>query len=390
MRKDVLIAGAGLAGSALAIALGRRGVSVALFERAAFPREKPCGEGLMPGGVTALEELGISTGSLGAPFHGIRYHFGGHSAAGSFPRESPGARPGLGVRRRDLDSALAQLAAETTGVDLRTSVRITGPLFEHGRVAGLLVEDQPVRARLTIAADGAHSRLRHALGLDVRLRCKRVGMRMHFREPAGALAQSHVEIFMGFGHELYVTPLPRGEFLVAALAESSAMHGPAEAQFARWWQAQPLLADRIRGSEPAGELLVTSPLTGRASRRVLPGFALLGDAAGFTDPLTGGGMTQALQSARLLAARLAASPEWNLSTLSAFDRDREALLRDYRRVTAGVLWLSHHPALIAPALAVVRAAPRLLTHLLAVTGGDRRLLRGSAQPFTFPASARAA
>ncbi len=69
--KDLLIAGAGIAGSALAIHLARRGHSVVLVERCSFPREKPCGEGLMPAGVAALERLGIDAAGLGAEFYGI-------------------------------------------------------------------------------------------------------------------------------------------------------------------------------------------------------------------------------------------------------------------------------------------------------------------------------
>jgi len=63
----VLIAGGGLTGSALAIQVGRLGLSVELFERAHFPREKPCGEGLMPAGVAAIERLGLNA-RAGAPF----------------------------------------------------------------------------------------------------------------------------------------------------------------------------------------------------------------------------------------------------------------------------------------------------------------------------------
>ena len=79
---DVLIAGGGLAGSALAIQLGRQGISVEMFERGSFPREKPCGEGLMPAGVAALGRLGLEALPEGEPFWGIRYHFGKHLAEG--------------------------------------------------------------------------------------------------------------------------------------------------------------------------------------------------------------------------------------------------------------------------------------------------------------------
>ncbi len=72
---DVLISGAGVAGSTLAILLGRRGLQVELFERGHFPREKPCGEGLMPAGVAVLNRLGVGEAVGGAPFYGVRYHY---------------------------------------------------------------------------------------------------------------------------------------------------------------------------------------------------------------------------------------------------------------------------------------------------------------------------
>jgi len=82
---DVLIAGGGLVGSAAAIHLGRLGISAELFERGRFPKEKPCGEGLMPAGVAALERLGLNA-EKGAPFNGVRYHVGARVAEGRFPK----------------------------------------------------------------------------------------------------------------------------------------------------------------------------------------------------------------------------------------------------------------------------------------------------------------
>ena len=70
---DVLIVGAGPAGSAAAIGLARHGRSVVLLDRSAFPREKACGEGLMPAGVAALARLGVNVS--GAPFRGVRYNY---------------------------------------------------------------------------------------------------------------------------------------------------------------------------------------------------------------------------------------------------------------------------------------------------------------------------
>jgi flavin-dependent dehydrogenase len=217
------------------------------------------------------------------------------------------------------------------------------------------------------------------LDLDRRVRRKRVGMRAHFRLDAAQPPAPWVDVYLGRGHELYVTPLPGGELLVAALAEADAVDGRIEDLYRRWRQAHRALALRLDGAEQVSDLLVTSPLSARARRRVLPGFVLLGDAAGFTDPITGGGMTQALVTAELLAEHAAQARLADDAWLPAFERERDAWLRDYRRLTALILWLSRRPALVPPTLKLLQAAPTLFSHLLGVSGGMRRLLGGEAR-----------
>lgn len=97
-----------------------------------------------------------------------------------------------------------------------------------------------------------------------------------------------------------MTPLPCGELALAGLASAEALEGRLEDQFRHWWSTQPHLVERLQGVEQVGEMLAVWPVSGRARQRFLPGFILPGDAAGFTDPITGGGMTQALLAAELL------------------------------------------------------------------------------------------
>src|ERR1700738_4953703 len=98
---DVIVVGGGPVGSALAMLLGRSGVRTRILEKAQFPRDKPCGEGLLPGGVAVLEQLGLDLAREGFPrLAGISYrmHEGG-SASGAF-RSGPGLPGGgFGVRR---------------------------------------------------------------------------------------------------------------------------------------------------------------------------------------------------------------------------------------------------------------------------------------------------
>jgi len=298
---DVLIAGGGVAGSTMAIMLGRAGLRVELFERGAFPREKPCGEGVMPAGVAVLDRLGLREAVGGVPLNGVRYHCRGRVATGSFPNAGGVPANGLAQRRAVLDRVLFEAAAATPGVTARTRASVESPIVERGRVTGLIVQGTEHRAPLTVAADGVHSPLRRALGLDVPARRPRFGMRAHYRLAPGTEVAPWVDIFLGKGHELYVTHLPQGEMLVAALANAHGLGASAQSSFDGWVSAQPVLVDRLRGAERLTPLRGVSPLTAGARRGFAPGLVLLGDAAGSLDPITGGGMTQALESAELLA-----------------------------------------------------------------------------------------
>lgn len=328
---EVLICGAGIAGSALAIALARQGRDVLLLDRASFPREKACGEGLMPAGVAALDRLGVQV--KGAPFRGVRYHYEDRVVQGEFP----GGGHGLGIRRLHLDAALFDAARAC--ICTLTNMPVEAPLMDGGRVVGVLAGGQEFRARLTVGADGANSVLRHKLGWDASKPSRRYGLRRHYRSSTS----EWVDVFLSGDQETYITPLPDSEVLVASLGESPAF---------------------VSKLKPIDEPLGAAPLTVRARRRVAPGCVLLGDAAGNCDPITGSGMSQALLSAELLARYIQRG-----ESLEAFDRAREAMLANYRRLTAGVLALRNRPALIKPALTTLHHAPWLFSRLLGVAGG---------------------
>jgi menaquinone-9 beta-reductase len=101
---------------------------------------------------------------------------------------------------------------------------------------------------------------------------------------------------------------------------------------------------------------------------------LLGDAAGFTDPVTGGGMAQALLSAELCARHLPRALDGDDEHLLRFDRRRRRLLRDYVLLTEGLLYAARRPTLARATLRAMRASPALMRHLVAVAAGLRRLV----------------
>jgi flavin-dependent dehydrogenase len=384
MRADVLIAGGGIAGSSLAILLGRQGLAVALYERSRFPREKPCGEGLLPAGVAVLERLGLAEEAAGQPFAGIRYHSGRESIEGRFPRMKGLPECGLGQRRLLLDQLLFAAAARTPGVRAHAGTSVSAALVEGGRVTGLVVEGKAIRAGLVVAADGSNSRIRHQLGLDRPPRGKRFGVRAHFRLAPRVETSEWVDVFMGGGYELYVTPLPARETLVAALSSARSLDRPLEEQFLEWCHENPRLAERLRGADRITPFL-SARLGARAGAGVAPGIVLLGDAAGSPDPITGSGMTQALLSAELLAGELIAGLPADEARLRHFESRRRALFRDAHRLTRIVLALAQRPRLARLAFRLLRARPEVFSHLLAVSSSARGLFeRAGAATRTAP------
>jgi menaquinone-9 beta-reductase len=370
---DVLIVGAGIAGSVLATLLGRNGFSVELFERGRFPKEKPCGEGLMPCGVAVLERMGLAEAAGGRPFYGVRYHLRNTTIEGRFPSVAGCVSSGRGQRRKDLDQALFRAATATHGVTAFTGTHVDGPLCENERVVGVRADGKSRRAALVVAADGVNSRFRHQLGLHIPSRRKRFGVRAHFLLASDREQPPWVDVFVSKGYELYVTPLPNREVLVAALAHVHTLTQPLDRLFHHWCNSQPALRSRLDGAQQISPLRATSPLSGRARAGVARGLVLLGDAAGSVDPITGCGMALALLTAELLAKYVSRNLRKDSEWFWNFERDRQALLRDHRLLTNLMLCLSDHPRLAYWLLSAMRISPGLLSHLVGVSGGVRSL-----------------
>jgi 2-polyprenyl-6-methoxyphenol hydroxylase-like FAD-dependent oxidoreductase len=385
---DVLVAGGGPAGSALAILAGRAGISVDLFDCARFPRDKPCGEGLMPAGVAVLQRMGLAEVTGGQPFDGVRYQGFGISAEATFPSvhlptvAGDTQMHGLGQRRTVLDAALLAAARATPRVRVFEGATVEGIVRRGTRAVGLMVDGARVKGALIVGADGARSTVRRSLGLDgTPAKRARMGLRMHFRLSPDRRPSRLVEVFVGAGHELYMTPLPHHEVLVAALADRGPTAADANSALRTWIESHPALSDFLRGSEAISSPRGRYPLGYNAQAGFAPGAVLLGDAAGFCDPITGGGMAQALQSAELLSSYLPRAlsdggDEW----LWRFDRDRRAMLRDYKLVTRMVLALAARTTWARWTLGAMGASPRIMRHLVGVAAGLTPFVPFAAKP----------
>jgi 2-polyprenyl-6-methoxyphenol hydroxylase-like FAD-dependent oxidoreductase len=371
---DVGIAGAGPAGASLAIMLGRAGLSVELYDARRFPREKPCGEGLMPSGVAVLERLGLLEVVGGCRIDGVRYRGFGLMAESTFPATDGAPARMLTQRRLRLDDALVSAARATPGVRVFEDAAVEGAAVEGGRAVGLRVGGDLRRAGIVVGADGIGSRVRRSLGLDARGRAPvgaggRVGIRAHYRLAAGRPGPDRLEILVGTGHEIYVAPLPDGEVLVAALADGRALGGHARSALAGWLAEDPRLRELLDGAEPLTDVAGRAPVAGRARAGWAPGAVLLGDAASATDPLTAGGLAHALVTAERLAAHVPRALTEGDRWLRRFDRERRGMLRAPTMLTGALLAVIRRPRLARQTLRFMRKQPRLMTRLLGVAAG---------------------
>jgi menaquinone-9 beta-reductase len=320
--------------------LGRTGFAVRLFEKSLFPREKPCGEGLMPAGVAVLQRWGLDELVGGCHFYGVRFYFGTGSTIQRRYKTFRFQSPGLGQRRKVLDQALISCAAATPGVQVHTGIRVDGLILERGTVKGLRVAGQEYRAPLVVAADGAQSTIRKQLGLDDHVKRERFGVRAHFRLADSQAQVPWVEVFIGNEIEIYATPLPNREISVALLAQVGTLRRNNATEFLSLCRSFPVLADRLEDAEQITRLMGATPISGNVRLGATPGAVLLGDAAGYADPVTGTGMAQALITAELLTKHLARRQKEDATCLWSFEQQRRAILAKYRGMARIALWLS--------------------------------------------------
>ncbi|MEO6236377.1 MAG: NAD(P)/FAD-dependent oxidoreductase [Vicinamibacterales bacterium] len=311
---DVIVCGAGPAGSVAATVLARGGARVLLIDRARFPRAKLCGDTMNPGTVAILRRLAM-TGDVEAsarPVDGMIVT-GEHGVRVSAPYAA--GVQGLAIERRVLDEALMR-AAVAAGVRVEEGVLVRGPLLDatgrEPRVRGIVMagrdgRDVRVPAPMIIAADGRRSRLAVGVGLARQPRHpRRWAIGAYFQHVAGMT--SFGEMHVRRGRYIGVAPLPSGETNVCLV-----IPGPASVRGAGPGFDDPsaLLRLALDGDRPLRERfadarmtaapVMLGPLAVDAAQCGMPGLLLAGDAAGFIDPMTGDGLRFAVRGGELAA-----------------------------------------------------------------------------------------
>jgi menaquinone-9 beta-reductase len=310
MPDDVLVVGAGPAGSVAALVLARAGVNVTLLDRAEFPRDKLCGDSINPGAMALLRRHGLATdvATTGVPIRGMLVTGPGRAEVNG--RYADGVA-GCSLRRRELDARLLD-AAIRAGARFEANVRVTaattGEAGASTAVTGVLIRTDggslvERHARMVIAADGRRSSIAFGLGLAKHpARPRRWALGTYF-EGVSSLGDRG-EMHIRRGCYIGIAPLPGGLANVCVvlpeLAARSFMHAPDVAVEAAL-VADSRLRGRFQRARRVTDVQVLGPLAVDVSCAGVPGLLLAGDAAGFIDPMTGDGLRIAIRGAELAA-----------------------------------------------------------------------------------------
>jgi geranylgeranyl reductase family protein len=401
LRADVIVVGAGPAGSSAAWWLASEGLDVVVLEKARFPREKVCGDGLTPRGVKALDDMGIDTSpAAGWVRHeGLRVHGGGQVVEVDWPTLTNWPSYGLVRPRSELDAMLAA-HAEAAGARLHTEVTVTAPLLDDaGRVAGVLAEVGPDKvpttwqAPLVVSAEGLSGRLAKSLGLLRREdRPLGVAVRRYIRTPKST--DSYLDISFDLTADGPSADSMPGYGWVFGMGDGTANVGFGLLDTRRGTGAdhREVLRNWLATLPPEWELTednAVTPLRGAGLPMALHrqpaytrGLLLAGDAAGVVNPFNGEGISYAMETGRMAAETAIAA------LAQPAGPAREAMLRRYpdrlraeygrhHRLGMGFLALLSRPDVVRFATAhglkrpaLVGAALRLMGNLSDGRRGD--------------------
>jgi geranylgeranyl reductase family protein len=311
---EVLVVGAGPAGSAAAAALAARGRDVLLVESRAHPRAKACAEYASPRIVEELRLLGLPEDAWMAdalPLAGMRVIRGADAVDIRYHDES-GQRMAWGLERTRFDATLAAHAV-ARGARLleHTALAEVGWTGGVGGLGGRAVRAilrtpegrRGVRFRWLIGADGARSRVSQAISVERGVGIpRRLGLVAHYEGVPDLV--DHGEMHVGPGWYVGLAPLAGNRLNVGMALPLDGDRRPAEERFAAAIEGIPAVAERLKGRARLTPIIGASPIGHRVRRAAGRGWMLIGDAAGFIDPFTGEGIYRALRSARAAAEAL--------------------------------------------------------------------------------------
>jgi geranylgeranyl reductase family protein len=321
---DVVVVGAGPAGSAASYWLASAGLDVALLEKTTFPREKVCGDGLTPRGTRALIDMGIDVSQGAGWVHnrGLRVIGGGQRLHLDWPELTSFPSYGLVRPRSDLDAVIANRAV-AAGAVLHEQTAVTEPVLDRaGRVAGVLAKAGPdkdpvtYRAPIVLSCDGVSGRLAQQLGLHRNgRRPMGVAVRRYYASPRthddyleswlelwdGPMGADDAKLLPGYG---WIFGMGDGTVNVGlGVLNSSASFQRTDyrAMLTRWLDATPE-AWGLREVNATGPIRGAGlPMGFNRTPHYTRGLLLVGDTGGSVNPFNGEGIPYAMESGKLAA-----------------------------------------------------------------------------------------
>jgi len=370
---DLLVIGAGPAGSALAASMARAGASVLMVESASHPRPKACAEYASPRIVEEVARLGLAADDWAdtvVPLRGMHLHAGGRSTVIGYA-DRRGPRTAWGLDRQRFDATLASHAAGC-GAELRQRASAVRLETASVGVRGAWIRDRTtereelVTADWTVGADGVRSTIARLVGVERPVRFpRRLGLVAHYSGADGLT--DHGEMHIGAGGYVGLAPMPGGELNVGMALPLDGASGNSRARFEAAIAAIPAVAQRLAGAQRLTPIRGAAPIGHRVSRVAGPGWLLIGDAAGFVDPFTGEGIYRALRSARAAGDALLAGGD----VAGAYARERRRAFAAKTALTWLIQGFLAAPPLLEHAVARLDERPRAAL-LLGSALGDLR------------------
>jgi flavin-dependent dehydrogenase len=338
---DVFVIGGGPAGLAAAIAARNKGFSVTVADGAQPPIDKACGEGLMPDSVRVLKHLGVELAAPEVfPFRGVRFIDGNLTVEADF-----GIANGMGVRRMALHQKMIE-HAQGLGITLLWKAPVAGISFTGVTVAG-----KRTSARWIIGADGIRSRVRRWSGCETcTLDHPRFAFRRHYRiEPWSDYAEVH----WGQRGQAYVTPVGDQDVCVVLISRDPQLRfNSLDTEF-------PKLTERLSLGSPSDTERGAIPVSRSPERVYGNNVALIGDASGSVDAITGEGLALSFHQALALADALEAGD------LRRYQVAHQRLVRRARITERLLLLLDRQPSLRKRVFRTFSKHPKLFSRFLA-------------------------